>query len=106
MTMWTAKPILALRLLLPFLESIRHSAQFGKRTSIHLAHQIRAMNFHGGFRNANIVSDLLVQTTGSDLEHNLPLPGAERVETLPERTQRPVAIAPGAIAGEPGLDCI
>ena len=77
----------ALRLVWCELEHIRHSTELGKRTGLHLSHQVGAMHLHRGFGDADIVGNLLVETTGRDLNHDLTLAGAERFETLPERTQ-------------------
>src|SRR5215472_4344411 len=55
------------------LKHIGHSAEFGKRTGLHLPHQVGAMHFHRGFGDADIVGNLLVEATCRDLHHDLPL---------------------------------
>jgi hypothetical protein len=67
------------------LKDIRHSAELGKRTGLHFSHQVGAVHLHRGFGNADIGRNLFVQATGRDLNHDLTLAGAERVETLAER---------------------
>jgi hypothetical protein len=42
------------------LEDIRHSAELGKRTGLHLPHQVRAMHLHSGFSDADMVGNLFV----------------------------------------------
>ena len=59
------------------LENIRHSAELGKRTGLHLPHHVGAMHLHRGFGDADIVGNLFVETTGRDLDHDLTLAGAE-----------------------------
>ena len=86
------------------LENIRHSAELWKRTGLHLPHQMGAMNLHRRFADADVVGNLFVQATGRDLNHDLTFAGAERFETLPERTQGSVTLAPGTIASEARLD--
>jgi len=88
------------------LENIRHSAELRKRTGLHLPHKMRAMYLHRRFADADIVGNLFVQATGRDLNHNLTFAGAERFETLPERTQGPITLALGTIASEARLDGI
>jgi hypothetical protein len=60
------------------------------------------MHLHGGFSNANIVGNLLVQATGRDLDHDLTLAGTQSLETLSERVEGFVTLAPGTIASEAG----
>src|SRR5262245_58886242 len=86
------------------IEDIRHSAEFGKGVSFHLAHQVDAMHLHRGFSDANIMGNLLVQASGHDMEHDLTLAGAERVETLPERSQSPITLPSGTITSQSGFD--
>ena len=62
------------------------------------------MHLHRGFGDADIVGNLLVQATGHDMEHDVTLAGAERVETFPERSQCPFTLPTGAIASEAGLN--
>ena len=62
------------------------------------------MHLHRRFGDADIVSNLFVEATGRDLDHDLPLAGAERFETLPEPIQGPITLPTGTIASEAGLD--
>src|SRR5262252_7785878 len=77
----------ARRLMWHQFEDVRHPAELGKGTSLHLPHQVCAMHLHRRFGDAHIVSNLLVQATGHHMEHDLSLAGTERVETLPEPSQ-------------------
>ena len=56
------------------------------------------------FGDAYIGSNLLVQTTGRNPDHDFTLAGAERVEALPERLQGPLVLASGPIARETELN--
>src|SRR5215472_6212867 len=93
-----------LRLRSLHIEGVRHPAELGKRTRLHLPHQVGAMHLHRGFGDADIVGDLLVQATGHDMEHDVTLAGAERVVTFLERGQRPFTLPTGTIASEAGLN--
>jgi len=62
------------------------------------------MHLHRGFGDADIVGDLLVPATGDDMEHDVALAGAERIETFPERGQCPFTLPTGTIASEAGLN--
>src|SRR5215471_6681350 len=62
------------------------------------------MHLHCRFGDADIVGNLLVQATGHDMEHDVTLAGAERVETFPECSQCPFTLPTGTIASEAGLD--
>ena len=42
------------------LKGIRHSAELGKRTRLHLPHQVRAMHLHRRFSDADMVGNLFV----------------------------------------------
>src|ERR1700758_2675792 len=64
------------------------------------------MHLHRRLGDADIVGDLFVEAARHDMEHDLMLAGAERAETLPERSQCPVALPPGTIASEAGLDSV
>jgi len=86
------------------IEAVRHPAELGKRTRLHLPHQVSAMHLHRGFGDADIIGDLFVQATGRNVEHDFTLSGAERAETLPERGQCPFTLSTGTIASEAGLD--
>ena len=88
------------------LERIRHSAEFGKRTGLHLPHQVGAMHLYRGFGDADIVGNLLVEAAGRNVDHDLALAGAERRETLLERSQCPVSFPTDTIAREAGLHSI
>src|SRR5580692_5477631 len=72
-----------LRLLGCQFELVRHSAQLGKRTGLHLVHQTAAMHLHGGFGNADIAGNLLAEAAVRDLNHDLAFPGAQRLEAFP-----------------------
>ena len=50
----------ALRLPWYDIEDVRHAAELGKGTSLHLPHQVRAMHLHGRFGDADIVGNLFV----------------------------------------------
>src|SRR5262249_18796878 len=86
------------------IQDIRHPAELGKRTRLHLPHQVGAMHLHCGFGDADMAGSLLVQVTGHNMEHDVPLAGAKRVEALPERSQCPLALSTVAIASEAGID--
>src|SRR5271156_5388848 len=60
-----------LRLLGYQFELVRHSAQLGKRTGLHLVHQTAAMHLHGGFGNADIAGNLFAY-------------GPERIDDRPD----------------------
>src|SRR5262245_57913719 len=85
-------------------EDVRHPAELGDGTSLHLPHQVGAMHLHRRFGDADIVGDLLVQATGHDMEHDLSLAGTELVETLPEPSQSLITLPSGSIARESRLD--
>src|SRR5215475_11115569 len=94
----------ARRLMWHQIEDVRHPAELGKGTSLHLPHQVGAMHLHRRFGDADIVGNLLVQATGRDLNHDLTLAGGERVETLSEPSQRLFTLPSGPIASKSGLD--
>src|SRR5262245_33767618 len=62
------------------------------------------MDLHRGFSDVDIMGNLLVQAAGHDMEHDLTLAGAERVETLPDSSRSPITLPSGAIASESGFD--
>src|SRR5262249_12613458 len=62
------------------IEAVRHPAELGKRTRLHLPHQVSAMHLHRGFGDADIIGDLFVQATGHNVEHDFTLSGAERAK--------------------------
>src|SRR5258708_5514008 len=64
------------------------------------------MHLHRRLGDADIVGDLFVEATRHDMEHDLTLAWAERVEALPERSQSPFTLPPGTIASEAGLDSV
>src|SRR5215475_11863784 len=86
------------------MEGVRHPAELRKRMRLHLPHQVGAMHLNRGFGDADIVGNLLVQATGHDMEHDVPLAGAECVETFPERSHCPFTLTTGTIASEAGLN--
>ncbi len=92
-----------LRLLKLHIEDVRHPAELRKRTRLHLPHQVAPMHLHRGLGDADIVGNLFVQATRHDMEHDLTLAGAERVETLPERSYCTITLPTGAVASEAGL---
>src|SRR5262249_39363553 len=89
----------AFRLVRHQMEPVDHSAELGKRTSLHLLHRSAAMHFHRGFGDADIMGDLLAQASASDLNHDLALPRTERTKALPEGGQVLLIFPPCTIAG-------
>src|SRR5258705_13949868 len=65
-----------------------------------------AMHLHGGFGDADIASNLLAKATVRDMNHDLALPGTERLEALAESRQGFFILTPGTITSEAGLDGI
>jgi hypothetical protein len=57
-------------------ELVGHSAEFGKRTRLHLFHRPAAVDLHRTFGDADIARNLFVKATASDLNHDLALPRA------------------------------
>src|SRR5262245_38971112 len=88
----------ARRLMWHQIEDVRHPAELGKGTGLHLPHQVGAMHLHRRFGDADIVGNLLVQATGHHMEHDLSLAGTKRVETLSEPSQSPITLPSGSIA--------
>ena len=86
------------------LELIRHSAELGKRTGLHLSHQTAAMHLHRGFGNADIAGNLFAKAAVRDLNHDLALPGAQRLEAFPEGGQSLFILPPSTIAREAELN--
>src|SRR5215469_7148470 len=64
------------------------------------------MHLHCGFGDADIAGSLLVQVTGHNMEHDVPLTGAERVKALPERSQFPFTFSTGTVASETSLNSV
>ena len=64
------------------------------------------MHLHRRLGDSDIVGDLFVEATRHDMEHDLTLAGAERVEALPERSRCPFTLPAGTIASEAGLDSV
>jgi len=64
------------------------------------------MHLHGRLGDSEVMRDLLVQSAGGSLDHDLALTRAERIKTLSQLSCRFLTLAPGAIAGEARLDCI
>src|ERR1700730_8309106 len=85
-------------------ELVRHSAQFGERTSLHLVHQTAPMHLHGGFGNADIARNLFAKAAVRDLNHDLALPWAQRLEAFPEGGQSFLILPPSAITREAELN--
>src|SRR5262245_13848920 len=91
-------------LLRSHIKDVRHPAELGKRTRLHLSHQVGAMHLHCTLREAHIFGDLVVQATRHDMEHDLTLAGAEHVETRLEHGKCSFTLFTGAIANEAVLD--
>lgn len=64
------------------------------------------MHLHRRLGDADIVGDLFIEATRHDMEHDLTLARAERVEALPERGQCPLTLLTDAVASEAGLDSV
>src|SRR6266851_9743213 len=64
------------------------------------------MHLHRRLGDADIVCDLFVEATRHDMEHDLTLAGAERVETLPEQGQCPFTVPASTVASKAGLDSV
>src|ERR1700730_15127216 len=62
------------------------------------------MHFHGGFGNADIARNLLAKAAVRDLNHDLALPGAQRLEASPEGGQSLLILPPSAITSEAKLN--
>ena len=62
------------------------------------------MNLDGGFGNADIAGNLLAKAAARDLDHDLALPGAQRLEALPEHGQGFFILPPSAITRKAELD--
>src|SRR5882672_9921321 len=58
------------------------------------------MHLHGGFGNADIAGNLFAKAAVRDLNHDLALPGAQRLEAFPEGGQSSFILPPSAIARE------
>src|ERR1700754_4736940 len=83
-----------------------HSAEREKRASLHLFHQTAAMHLHGGFGDADIAGNLFAEAAARDLNHDLALPGTERLESLSEGGQISFILPASTIASEADLDRI
>src|SRR4051794_12419517 len=64
------------------------------------------MHLHGGFGNADLAGNLFAKAAVRDLNHDLALPWAQRLETFPEAGQSFFILTPGAIAREAELNCV
>src|ERR1700692_4959450 len=62
------------------------------------------MHLHGGFGNADIACNLFAKAAVRDLNHDLALPGAQRVEAFPEGGQSFLILPPSAITREAELN--
>src|ERR1700720_2930313 len=62
------------------------------------------MHLHGGFGNADIAGNLFAKAAVRDLNHDLALPGAQRLEAFPERGQSFLILPPSAITIEADLN--
>src|SRR5260221_546016 len=61
------------------------------------------MHLHRRLGDTDIVGNLFVEAPRHDMEHDLTLAWAERVEALPERSQSPFTLPAGTIASKTGL---
>src|SRR4029077_10697929 len=61
------------------------------------------MHLHGGFGNADIARNLFAKAAVRDLNHDLALPGAQRLEAFPEGGQSFFILPPSTIAREAEL---
>jgi hypothetical protein len=85
------------------LELVGHSAELGKRTSVHLPHRPAAVDLH--LASAIPISPAIcLLRRPRDLNHDLALPRAQRLEAVPEVGQRLFILTPGAIAREAELN--
>ena len=71
---------------------------------LHLVHQTAAMHLHGGFGNADIARNLFAEPAARDLNHDLALPGAQRLEAFPEGGQSFLILPLSAITREAELN--
>src|ERR1700686_1979727 len=62
------------------------------------------MHLHGGFGNADIARNLFAKAAVRDLDHDLALPGAQRLEAFPEGGQSFLILPPSAITREAELN--
>src|SRR5260370_34545256 len=62
------------------------------------------MDLHRGFRDTEVVGDLLAEAAPHDLDHYRAFPWAQRIEPRPERAQGLFILAPSTIASEAQLD--
>src|SRR6202140_4392220 len=62
------------------------------------------MHLHGGFGKADIARNLFAKAAVRDLNHDLALPGAQRLEAFPERGQSFLILPPSAITIEADLN--
>src|SRR4029077_11713711 len=62
------------------------------------------MHLHGGFGNPDIARNLFAEAAMRDLNHDLALPEAQRLEAFPEGGQRFFILASSAIAREAELN--
>src|SRR5271157_3400619 len=64
-------------------ESLSHSDQVGHRFSLHLVHDMTALNFNGGLTRPQFSSNLLVEFACDHQAHDWAFARRERLETLP-----------------------
>src|SRR5277367_2875756 len=62
------------------------------------------MHLHGGFGDADIARNLFAEAAVRDLNHDLALPGAQRLEALPEGGQSFLIFPSSAITREADLN--
>src|SRR5690348_160529 len=63
----------ALRLFPGEVQAVGHPGQIGQRGRLHLSHDLAAVDFYRDLADADLVGDLLVETTGCDQRHHLTL---------------------------------
>src|ERR1700739_1539825 len=62
------------------------------------------MDLHRGFRDTEVVGEVVAEAAPYDLDHYLALPWAQRIEPRPERAQGLFILAPSTVASEAELD--
>ncbi len=64
------------------------------------------MHLHGRLGDSEIMRDLLVQSAGGGLDHDLALTRRQRAKTISQLSCSFLALAPSAIAGEARFYCV
>src|SRR5207253_6960971 len=83
---------------------VGHPGQVRQRSSLHLSHDLAAMDFYGDLADADVVGDLLVKAASHHQGHHLALARGERLETLPQRGDSFFVFQPRAISREAQLN--